>query len=164
LRKDLTTPDRSTDAEKWLPRAQMILWISLEMNSYLDTLKMELSKEAGMAPGRDVPDKESREAVWHFFKKHGKEMELANRITNYAQSLWQVDSTITAAFRSAPTFSSRFIKMENPALRITNLFLENISYDAAMSLLSSFQNDIAIRENHLLSFCRNKISDHAGGI
>jgi gliding motility-associated protein GldM len=166
LQDKISDPVTSEKAKIWLPKAMQIKNYSADMVIYIEGLKIDLKKEAGliMEEGKESFREDDKDAVSNLFEAKGKGKELYDRLKNYKKDMLAIDPQITAAFESTMPLTTRsFDASENRQNDFTRTFFDNTPVAAALTILSQFQSNINIAENRMASFCNNKMTYYNDG-
>lgn len=159
LENRMADPRSVEKAKIWYPKAQMIGDLSNQMFSYIEGLKSELKKEAGlkMTEKGDSTFKEAdKNAVMHVFIKNEKGVELYQRLKQYKQDVLNTDSQISSSFKNVLTTSADFGTSVSNAQDFEKNFFDDVPVVAALAVLTKFQSNVKIDENKLIDFCHNQ--------
>lgn len=159
LEDRLADPVTAEKAKVWYPRAQQIQAYSKEMYAYIEELKADLKKQAGLKINDGVESfkENDKNAVMRLFEKNEKGKELYDRLTNYKKKVLNVDPQLNEAFSNTLLLTTRsFESSKNQQADFTKTFFDDITTMAALALLSKFRNNVSIVENKTLDFCHTK--------
>jgi gliding motility-associated protein GldM len=165
LEEKLRNPVFQERALIWYPRAMRIKHLSDSITAYIDGLKEELKKEAGLL-NNDIERsyrKEDKQAVTQILITSGKGKELYSRLNRYKEAVLNIDPLLRSNFaKTILITTSAFDSPENKG-DFTRTYFNNIHVAAALSMLSTFQNKIKVTENKAAAFC-NETSCRIGFI
>jgi len=139
LNTKLSDPSTHYKAEIWYPKAMQIQKLSADITDYIEQLKVNTRKEG------ELNNDESN--------------KLYNQLIKYKNDIMHIDSEMTAVFDTTIILTTRPFDTKKDKKDFTKTFFENISTEAAISILTTFQNNIKIIENKLIVFCH----DHCNG-
>lgn len=151
-------PATAEKATIWYGKAQQIQELSREMHVYIEGLKTDLKKEAGLTlqDGVESFKENDKNAVMRIFERNKKGKELFEHLEDYKKNILGVDSQIRGTFTNTlPVTTASFEPLKDQQTDFTKTFFDDIPVMAAIALLSKFQNDIKITENKVIEFCHN---------
>jgi len=160
LQNKKADPSTAERAGAWYPKAQLIENLSKETYIYIEGLKSDLKKEAGLKTEEDQQSfkKGDKMSVMRLFVKQGKAEELYERLEKYKQDLLAVDPDLLSTFKDILIVTtSSFVSVQNKQ-DFTHTFFDDIPAIAALAMLSKFQNNVMIIENRTVEFCNNKVN------
>jgi len=138
LQEKLTDPATVEKAKIWVPKADTIRKFSHDLENYIEVLKEKV---------KQGPNLEAKEAN-----------DLYSALINYKNNLMQLDSDMTAEFKSCLVLTNNpFDSGQINRKSFEKTFFDTVSSEATMSVLTKFQNNIKVNENKLLTFCLNRI-------
>ena len=169
LEDKLKDPTSAAKAQEWAPLAQKAKAYSDEINTYIESLKTELKKQAGskMVKGEDGVEKEEYkiddlEAATRLFgegeggQKKGTELEA--KLKKYKEDMLNISPEIRKEFeKTFPVDMSPQIGLDGKEKTFTEAFFHMTPTEAGLTLLSKFQNNVKNGENLVTTFCHNKI-------
>ncbi|HLG39860.1 MAG TPA: hypothetical protein VI461_09335 [Chitinophagaceae bacterium] len=156
-------PATAEKANYWYPKAQTIEKISREVYAYIERLKYDLKKEAGLKndDGEESFKEADKNSVIRFFNKQGKGEELYDKMKNYKKSLLGTDPDVDSAFKDAILLTaSPFESYKGNEKKFTKFFFDDVPATAAIAMLSKFQNNIKINENKIIDFCNDHVANN----
>lgn len=158
-RKD---PITSGKADLIYPKVLRIRDSSASIFSYIETLKTELKKKAGL-PKDD--DKElfrdyDRKSVSQLSLDEKKGEELYQRLIKYKNDLFDIDDNLDSAFRDIVIISSHFDSSSKGHEKFTQTYFTG-SVAATLSMLTKLQNNVVTIENRMISYFHSKPSGPA---
>ena len=134
----LTDPLTAEKAKIWYPKTETVRELSKDLTNYIEGLKTNVREEAALQ-NKDAND-------------------LYSRLIDYKKNLMQIDSEMTAEFKSNLILTnSSFDSIQNNQKDFAKTFFHSLSGEGTISLLSKFQNNIKVNENKLLMYCLFKI-------
>lgn len=160
LERELADPMTSQKALIWYPRAMAARQRSGEVIEYIDSLKIELKKEAGLKiiNDREWFREDDMNVTSNLFEKNGNGEKLKQQILNFENDLLAIDPEINSTFRNTINITIRLNDPnEDPQKTFTKTFFKNIPTIIGLGVLGKFQNNIKIMENEVIAFCENKI-------
>jgi len=160
----ISQPATAGKATKWFPRAQQIKKYSDDMYVYVEGLRSELKKEAGLkanAKGESFRESDKPAVNRLFFKKE-KGKDLYEHFKRYKQDVLLVDSLIFEEFEGTLLITPGSFKPDGAnGQDFAKTFFDDIPAIAALTVLTAFQNNVRIAENRLLSFCHNQLTGYS---
>ncbi len=159
IEESLADPQTSEGMKFWQPKAIKIKEFSDSMLNYIKGLKEELVSEAGPAkPGDKEAFERNPTVTDHLFESHGKGKALFEKLVNYKRDVLSVDPKLNNTFKDNVTiFTKEFDQNENGAKEFSKIFFSKIPAIAAMAMLSKFENNVKITENHLINYCNSQM-------
>ena len=161
LEDRLSQPGTAEKAKVWYPKAMEIQKLSDDVYTYIEGLKAELKKEAGLKTHNGVESfKEGdKMAVMRLFEKKHKAQELYERLKDYKLKVLAVDPDLNKEFSRTLVLTTRdFDSAKDEDFWRT--FFDDIPTMAALGVLSKFQNNVRLIENRTISFCDSHISSY----
>jgi gliding motility-associated protein GldM len=147
-------------ASVWKPKAEAAKTLSASLATYIDGLKADLKKEAGLElkDGKEAFKEDDLDAATRMFIKGGKGDELKNKMLEFKQKMLAIDPAIASACANIP------INLEVPPSQ-TGEVNQDWSYSnfhmtptiAAITILSKLQNDIKNSEAQVVDYCHSQI-------
>lgn len=161
--EDPTTRDK---AEIWLPKAQKAKTLSDEVYNYIEALKAELKKEAGlkMVDGKEDFKEDDLDAATRLFVSappsgKGKGKELFDKLANFKKELLTIDPDMAAAIGANLPLSLPEAKNEKDKEEWAYTFFHMTPTVAGITMLSKFQNDIKNSESQAVEYCHKEIGE-----
>ncbi|MDE3235677.1 MAG: gliding motility protein GldM [Bacteroidota bacterium] len=164
----LEKPESKEKAQEWLPRAEKAKELADNLNSYLDNLKTELKKEAGleMRDGVESYKEDNLEAATRLFVEDpptgkGKGKELYQRLKDFKEQILAIHPDIQKDLGNALPLDLTIPKSTGTVAN------NNWEYGyfhmtptiAAITILSKFQNDVKNSESQVIEYCHKKIGE-----
>ena len=153
-------------AKIWQPRAMEAKRLSDNMNTYLDSLKLELKKAADLKMKFNEATKDSIEdfradnldASTRMFETHGEGDRLKVRLDRYKQDMLNIDPSIKAQFQNNfPVSTEVPLSQEGHKKDFTQTYFHMTPTVAALTMLSKFQNNVKNAESEVVTYCHNQI-------
>ncbi len=172
LAEKLKDPTSHEKAAEWAPKADKAKKYSDDLNTYIDSLKSKLKKEAGskMVTVDGVTKEEYKiddlEAATRLFGNgpggSNKGPELEKFLKDYKNNMLNIDPEIKAKFESTfPVDVSQPTGQDGKPKEFTEAYFHMTPTEAALTLLSKFQNNVKNAENLITTYCHNKIGEVA---
>lgn len=164
LEQKTTEPATAEKAKVWYQKAQLIQKLSKETYSYIEELRSDLKKEAGLKTNdTEESFKESdKTAVMRLFEKKEKAEELHERLKKYKRDIIAVDEEIVREFNSRFFLTTPEFDAATEIKDFYKTFFHDIPTAAALAMLSKFQNNIKVNENRMVAFCNSKVGSFDG--
>lgn len=161
LEDKLADPQSAEKAKIWMPKAEQAKKLSEDMNNYIESLKMDLKKNAGLTTkdGKESFKEDNLDASTRLFENSGKGKELENRLNQYKQQMLAIDpETIGKEFANNFPVSTETTKgQEGKVKDFTTTYFHMTPTVAALTMLSKFQNNVKNAENQIVTYCHNQI-------
>jgi gliding motility-associated protein GldM len=164
LADKLKDPQSAEKAKIWEPKAQQAKTLSDALTKYIDDLKLELKKEAGleMENGVEKFKEDNLEAATRLFgsgeegKKRGPELE--KKLKEYRDAMLAIDPAIKAKFETTlPVEVGPPVGQDGKPKDFTVGYFHMTPTVAALTILSKFQNNIKNAENQITTFCHDQV-------
>ena len=143
----------------WKPKADSAKMYSDAMNTYIDNLKLELKKAAGLEikDGKEDFKEDNLDASTRLFETNGKGEEFKNKLTAYINDMLALHPDIKAKFsKNFPVNIDPVIGKEGRK-DFTSGYFHMTPTVAALTMLSKFQNNVKNAENQVITFCHEQI-------
>ncbi len=165
LEGKLKDPMTAEKAKPWNEKANLAKKLSNDMSAYIDQLKVELKKEAGLKieEGVEVYKEDDLEAATRLFgnEKGGKNKgpELENKLNEFRRKMLEIDPSILAEFeKTFPIEKQGKVKGKDGKEKdFTFAYFHMNPTVAAITLLSKFQNNVKNAENQIVTYCHNQV-------
>jgi gliding motility-associated protein GldM len=165
LEGKLKDPMTAEKAKPWNEKAALAKKLSVDMATYLDQIKVELKKEAGLKieEGVEVYKEDDLEAATRLFgnEKGGKNKgpELENKLNEFRRKMLEIDPSILAEFeKTFPVEKQGKVKGKDGKEKdFTYAYFHMTPTVAAITLLSKFQNNVKNAENQIVTYCHNQV-------
>lgn len=164
LQGKLNDPMTAEKAKPWNDKALQAQKLSTEMDAYINNLKTELKKEAGlkMVEGKEQFKEDDLEAATRLFgsgeggKKKGPEFE--QKLKDYRKAMLGIDPEILKEFEKTFPVDVEPIKGQDSKVKdFTNAYFHMTPTVAGLTLLSKFQNNVKNAENAVVTYCHNQV-------
>jgi gliding motility-associated protein GldM len=175
LDEKLKDPVTSEKAKPWHERANKAKSLSVELSTYIDSLKIRLKREADLQMVKNEESgmeeekfkEDDLEAATRLFGNGegggNQGEEFKKRLIEYRKAMLAIDPSIAKEF--ATTFpvddpSQVKVKAKNGKemeVDFTNAYFHMTPTVAALTLLSKFQNNVKNAENAVVTYCHNQV-------
>lgn len=166
FQKKIEDPTTRDKAEIWLPKAQKAKALSDEVYNYIEALKAELKKEAGlkMVDGKEDFKEDDLDAATRLFVSapptgKGKGKELFDKMKAFKDQLLAIDPEMAAAIGSNLPLGLPAVKNEKDKEEWAYTFFHMTPTVAGITMLSKFQNDIKNSESQAVEYCHKEIGE-----
>lgn len=166
FQKKIEDPTTREKAEIWLPKAQKAKALSDEVYNYIEALKAELKKEAGLkiVDGKEDFKEDDLDAATRMFVSappdgKGKGKELFDKMKNFKEQLLAIDPEMAAAISANLPLSLPDAKTEKDKEEWAYTFFHMTPTVAGITILSKFQNDIKNSESQAVEYCHKEIGE-----
>lgn len=123
---------------------------------YIDELKKELFEEAGSGKSGDKDAFEQNSTVTnHVFSSHGRGKELFENLVNYKSDMLAVDPKLYNTFKDRITVFGKWFDQRRGPKEFTETFFRNTPGIASIAMLSRFENNVKVTENHFMTYCNS---------
>ncbi len=160
LEEKLKESQSAEKAKIWQPKAIEAQRLSAEMNTYLESLKADLKKEADVKmvdkDGVQVESykEDNLEAATRLFDKQGKGKELDAKLRQYREAMLNIDPAIRQEFEKTLPID---LTLPSKKKDFTQTYFHMTPTVAALTMLSKFQNNVKNAENQVVTFAHNQI-------
>lgn len=166
FQKKVEDPTTREKAEIWLPKAQKAKALADEVYNYIEGLKAELKKEAGlkMVEGKEDFKEDDLDAATRLFISapptgKGKGKELYDKLKYFKDQLLTIDPEMKAAIGANLPLDIPEVKSEKDKEEWAYSFFHMTPTVAAITMLSKFQNDIKNSESEAVEYCHKEIGE-----
>jgi gliding motility-associated protein GldM len=164
LKEKLTEPQSAKQAAEWEPKAEQARQYSADIDTYIEGLKTELKKGAGLRTvekdGKQIEEfkLDDLQASTRIMEQGKKGDELKAKLDEYKKKMLDIHPEIRTAFESTFPVSTDPIKsQEGGTKEFTQGYFHMTPAIAALTMLSKFQNNVKNAENQVVTYCHNKI-------
>lgn len=160
LAEKLEDPKTAQKASIWTPHAEKAKKLSDDMTAYIEGLKVQLKKEAGleMVEGKESFKEDNLEASSRLFGTMGKGQELESKLKAYKEAMLSIDPAIRAKFgKTLPVDVDPPIGQDGKVKDFSTAYFNMTPTVAGLTLLSKFENNIKNAENQVVTFCHEQI-------
>lgn len=161
----LLKPATAEQASVWQPKAMLIKEKSASMFRYLDSLIIELKKEAGLRLENmtEVYNEDDVEVVNKFFINKNTGDKLFEKLKKYKNEILAVDPELNKKFGNNSIIVTREFETAGTKQKdFTTTFFNHAPAIAAVAMLRKFQNNVRVLENKLVTYCFNQILSYSG--
>lgn len=161
----LLKPATAEQASVWQPKAMVIKEKSALMFRYLDSLIIELKKEAGLRleDMTEVYNEDDVDVVNKFFNNKNTGDKLFEKLKKYKNDILAVDLELNKKFGSNSIIVTReFDTAGTKQKDFTRIFFNQVPAIAAVAMLRKFQNNVRVLENKLGTYCFDQILSYGG--
>ncbi|MEI2748529.1 MAG: gliding motility protein GldM [Ferruginibacter sp.] len=171
LNAKLTDPMTAEKAKPWNDKALIAKAESEKLDKYIETLKVELKKEAGSklvdVDGKQVEQfkEDDLEAATRLFGNgeggKNKGVEFEKMLIEYRKKMLAIDPDIAKEFATSLAVEdmekNKTVGQDGKAKDFTEAFFHMTPTVAALTLLSKFQNNVRNAENQVVTYCHNQV-------
>jgi gliding motility-associated protein GldM len=164
LKQKLAEPQSAKQAAEWEPKAEQAKQYSADIDTYIEGLKTELKKGAGLRTvekdGKQIEEfkLDDLQASTRIMEQGKKGDELKAKLDEYKKKMLDIHPEIRTAFESTFPVSTDPIKsQEGGTKEFTQGYFHMTPAIAALTMLSKFQNNVKNAENQVVTYCHNKI-------
>lgn len=150
-------------ASIWAPNADKAKKYSTEVIDYIEGLKAELKKAAGLTmkekDGKQVEDfkEDNLDASTRLFETNKKGEELKNKLEQFKKNMLDIDVEIRKKFEKNFPVSTEAVQGKEGKKDFTTGYFHMTPTVAALTMLSKFQNNVKNAENQVATFCHEQI-------
>ena len=156
LAKKRTQEQYKDQAAIWEPKALQAKALSDDMNKYIDDLKLELKKAAGLKEDGSFKE-DNLDASTRLFETNKKGEELKAKLDKYKADMLAIDPSFSKFASSFPVSTEPVKGNEGKTKDFTTAYFHMTPTVAALTMLSKFQNNIKNAENTFVSDAHSKI-------
>lgn len=164
LTEKLSKAESAKQAAEWQPLAEKAKQYSSELDTYIEDLKLEIKKGAGLRKvekdGKQVEEfkLDDLQASTRIMEQEKKGDALKAKLDEYKAKMLAIHPEIKTAFESTfPVNTDPIRSQEGGTKEFTQGYFHMTPAIAALTMLSKFQNNIKNAENQVVTFCHNKI-------
>jgi gliding motility-associated protein GldM len=165
--KKMADPTTKDKAEQWYPKAQKAKTLADDAYNYIESLKLELKKEAGLAKdenGKEVYKEDDLDAATRMFLSNppegkGKGKDLYAKLKSFKEQLLAIDPTIAKEVGPTLPLDIPDAKDEKAVKDWAYSFFHMTPTVAGITILSKFQNDIKNSEAQVVEYCHKEIGE-----
>ncbi|MEO7960199.1 MAG: gliding motility protein GldM [Ginsengibacter sp.] len=161
LNDKLKDPQSAEKAAIWQPRAAQAQKYSADLMTYIENLKLDLKKEAGLKINKDGTEnfrEDNLDASTRLFETNGKGPDLEARLKKYKDDMLSIDPSIRKEFEvNFPVNVTPPVSQEGNVKDFTQSFFHMTPTVAALTMLSKFQNNVKNAETEVVTYCHNQI-------
>ena len=159
--------DKAETKEKatiWWNKAEKAKILSEEVYNYIETLKLDLKKEAKLkiVDGVEEFNEDNLEASTRMFVENKVGDVLKQKLSDFKSNLLNIDTAIGKEFAN-----SLPLNLDNPPAKNSTAGKNDWAYGyfhmtptvAALTILSKFQNDVKSSEAAIVEYCHKEIGE-----
>ena len=155
-----TKPETQVQAAIWQPLAEKAKTYSAEVDSYINNLKQELKKGAGLvikSDGTEDFKEDNLDASTRLFETNGKGNELKAKLEEYKKKILDLDPKVRAKFEANFPISTEGVEGKEGKKDFTTGYFHMTPTVAALTMLSKFQNNVKNVESQVVTFCASQV-------
>jgi gliding motility-associated protein GldM len=144
----------------WKPKADQAKQYADAIDSYIESLKGELKKEAGLVikeGGKEDFKEDNLDASTRLFETKKKGDELKAKLEQFKTDMLNIDPEIKAKFEKIFPVNTDPIEGKEGKKDFTAGYFHMTPTVAALTMLSKFQNNVRNAENQIATFCHEQI-------
>ncbi|MCO6496930.1 MAG: gliding motility protein GldM [Chitinophagaceae bacterium] len=163
LKAKVEDPQTAKNAAIWEPKAAKAKELSSEMYVYIDSLKAQLKRQAGLRIKDDGTEdfrEDNLDASTRLFITEGKGKELEKKLNDYKEAMLNIDPSIRERFAASfpvSTNTESFKTREGKSKDFSQTFFNMTPTVSALTMLSKFQNGVKTAESEIITYCHNQI-------
>jgi gliding motility-associated protein GldM len=165
--KKMADPTTKDKAEQWYPKAQKAKTLADDAYAYIESLKLELKKEAGLSKdekGNEVYKEDDLDAATRLFLSNppegkGKGKDLYAKLKSFKDQLMAIDPDIAKEVGPTLPLDIPDAKDEKAIKDWAYSFFHMTPTVAGITILSKFQNDIKNSEAQVVEYCHKEIGE-----
>ena len=153
-------PETQVQAAIWQPLAEKTKTYTAEVDSYINDLKLELKKGAGLKIKEDGTEdfkEDNLDASTRLFETNGKGNELKAKLEDYKKKILDLDPKIRAKFEANFPISTDGVQGKEGKKDFTTGYFHMTPTVAALTMLSKFQNNLKNVESQVVTFCASQV-------
>lgn len=160
LTKMLTDDKTKLQAAVWQPKADQAKAYAAAMQTYIDGLKQELKKGAGLVIKKDGKEdfkEDNLDASTRLFETNKEGDKLKAKLEQFKKDILNIDPKIKAKFENNFPLSTEGVEGKEGKKDFTTGYFHMTPTVAALTILSKFQNNIKTVENQVATFCASQV-------
>jgi gliding motility-associated protein GldM len=165
--KKMADPTTKDKAELWYPKAQKAKTLADDAYAYIESLKLELKKEAGLSKdenGKEVYKEDDLDAATRMFLSNppegkGKGKDLYAKLKSFKDQLLAIDPEIAKEVGATLPLDIPDAKDAKAIKEWAYSFFHMTPTVAGITILSKFQNDIKNSEAQVVEYCHKEIGE-----
>lgn len=160
LSQMLTKNETKVQAAIWQPKAEQAKAYAAALNSYIDELKLELKKGAGLvikSDGKEDFKEDNLDASTRIFETAGKGNELKKRLEDFKKNILDLDPKIRTKFENSFPINTEGVAGKEGKKDFTTGYFHMTPTVAALTILSKFQNNVKTAESQVVTFCASEV-------
>ncbi|MBX2934169.1 MAG: gliding motility protein GldM [Ferruginibacter sp.] len=147
-------------AAVWQPNAEKAKNYAAELVTYIDNLKQELKKGAGLtikSDGKEDFKEDNLDASTRLFETNGEGAKLKAKLEKFKADMLNIDPKIKAQFENNFPVSTEGVEGKEGKKDFVTGYFHMTPTVAALTILSKFQNNIRTVENQIVSYCHSQV-------
>ena len=152
--------ETKVQAAIWQPLAEKAKTYSTEVDSYINDLKQELKKGAGLTIKKDGTEdfkEDNLDASTRIFETNGKGNALKAKLEDYKKKILDLDPKIRARFEANFPISTEGVQGKEGKKDFTTGYFHMTPTVAALTMLSKFQNNVKNVESQVVTYCASQV-------
>ena len=162
LQEKMSQSETAEKAKVWYPKAQQAQQLTKDLNTYIESLKAQIMKEAGFDPAKNGDStfkEDNQDVATRIMVEQGKGKELYAKLQQYKKSMMAIDGTLA---RDIETYLKQIDLNVPPTKNKANdtweaVYFRMVPTVAATTMLSKFQNDVKTAENRVVSLFHEQV-------
>lgn len=167
FQKKMDDPVTRDKAAVWFPKAQKAKQLADDAYNYIESLKQELKKEAGLSKdesGKEVYKEDDLDAATRMFLSNppegkGKGKDLYNKLKTFKDQILAIDPEIAKEVGPTLPLDIPEAKDDKAKTQWAYSFFHMTPTVAGITILSKFQNDIKNSEAQVVEYCHKEIGE-----
>ncbi len=160
LSEMLNKDETKVQAALWQPLAEKAKAYTAEVDSYINDLKQELKKGAGLVIKKDGTEdfkEDNLDASTRIFETNGKGNQLKARLEDFKKKILDLDPKIRAKYEANFPISTDGVQGKEGKKDFTTGYFHMTPTVAALTMLSKFQNNVKNVESQVVTFCASQV-------
>ncbi|MBS1753098.1 MAG: gliding motility protein GldM [Ferruginibacter sp.] len=160
LTDKLSDDKTKLQAAVWQPNAEKAKNYAAELVTYIDNLKQELKKGAGLtikSDGKEDFKEDNLDASTRLFETNGEGAKLKAKLEKFKTDMLNIDPKIKAQFENNFPVSTDGVEGKEGKKDFVTGYFHMTPTVAALTILSKFQNNIRTVENQIVSYCHSQV-------
>ncbi|MGZ8561314.1 MAG: type IX secretion system motor protein PorM/GldM, partial [Flavisolibacter sp.] len=155
-------PTSKLKAEIWMPKAETAVRLTKDLNTYIESLKMEILTAAGFDPvknGDSLFKEDNQDIATRIMVEQGKGKELGSKLEAYKKAMVGIDDSLS---KQIGVLLKQIDLDPPPTKNKANdtweaAYFRMVPTVAATTMLTKFQNDIKTSENRVVSLFHEQV-------
>lgn len=160
LTDKLSDEKTKVQAAVWQPKAEQAKTYAAAIEDYINNLKQELKKGAGLRikdDGKEDFKEDNLDASTRLFETKGEGDKLKAKLEEFKKNMLNIDPKIKAQFENNFPVSTEGVEGKEGKKDFTTGYFHMTPTVAALTILSKFQNNIRTVENQIVSYCHSQV-------
>lgn len=144
----------------WQPNAEKAKSYAAAVDTYINNLKQELKKGAGLKikdDGKEDFKEDNLDASTRLFETNGEGDKLKAKLEQFKKDMLNIDPKIKAQFENNFPVSTDGVEGKEGKKDFTAGYFHMTPTVAALTILSKFQNNVRTVENQVVSYCHSQV-------